>query len=134
MAIPSFTEYMKNKSDIITVQVFPYESKKELNSSEKKYLITLATNEASKCNCIVEVFDKENFAYTNMVGDNERGAFGRMTGGSWGIFVTGAEKSIKKMFGGKNTISTKWNDVVETFAMKGSSFDKKFVVKGRVYA
>ena len=54
--------------------------------------------------------------------------------GEWGIFVTGSEKQLKKMFGGKKTISTKSGKEIEVFAMNGSSFDKKFIVKGKVYS
>ena len=122
MAIPSFSEYMKNKSDIITVQLFPYEKEEDLGTFERTFLITKATNEAAKCNCSVKVFDHESAAYTNMNG--------KLAGVTrWAVFVTGSERQLKKMFGGKNTISTKWTQEIEVFAMKGSSFDKNYIVK-----
>lgn len=134
MAIPSFSEYMKNKSDIITVQLFPHALEQELEKSELTQLITIAKNEASKCHCTIKVFDKQ-FAYTNM---NNKTMMGETSGGKgfgeWGIFVTGGEKQLKKMFGGKKTISTKSDKEIEVFAMNGSSFDKKFIVKGKVYS
>lgn len=134
MAIPSFSEYMKNKSDIITVQLFPHALEQELEKSELTQLITMAKNEASKCHCTIEVFDKQ-IAYTNM---NNKTMMGETSGGKgfgkWGIFVTGGEKQLKKMFGGKKTISTKSDKEIEVFAMNGSSFDKKFIVKGKVYS
>ena len=47
MAIPSFSEYMKNKSDIITVQLFPYEKEEDLGTFERTFLITKATKPPS---------------------------------------------------------------------------------------
>lgn len=122
MAIPSFTEYMKNREDIIMVQLFPYEKEEDLGTFERTFLITKATNEAAKCNCVVKVFDHESAAYTNMNGKPSRST-------RWAVFVTGSERQLKKMFGGKNTISTKWTQEIEVFAMKGSSFDKNYIVK-----
>ena len=122
MAMPSFSEYMKNREEIITVQLFPYEKEEDLGTFERTFLITKATNEAAKCNCAVKVFDHESAAYTNMNG--------KLAGVTrWAVFVTGSERQLKKMFGGKNTISTKWTQEIEVFAMNGSSFDKKYIVK-----
>ena len=134
MAIPSFAEYMKNREDIIMVQLFPYEKEEDLGTFERTFLITKAKNEAAKCNCIIDVFENKHFAYTNMAGENPRGAYGRMRSGRWGVFVTGTEAQLKKMFGGKNTISTKWTQEIEVFAMNGSSFDKTFIVNGKIYS
>lgn len=134
MAMPSFSEYMKNKSDIITVQLFPHALEQELEKSELTQLITMAKNEASKCHCTIAVFDKQ-FAYTNM---NNKTMMDVLPDKGFsigcGIFVTGSEKQLKKMFGGKKTISTKSGKEIEVFAMNGSSFDKKFIVKGKIYS
>ena len=130
MTMPSFSEYMKNKSDIITIQLFPHALEQELEKSELTQLITMAKNEASKCHCTIEVFDKQ-FAYTNM---NNKTMIDVLPDNGVGIFVTGSEKQLKKMFGGKKTISTKSGKEIEVFAMNGSSFDKKFVVKGKIYS
>ena len=102
--MPSFSEYMKNREEIITVQLFPYEKEEDLGTFERTFLITKATNEASKCNCSVKVFDHESAAYTNMNG--------KLAG------ITGT-----------NPLSTNWTQEIEVFAMNGSSFDKKYIVK-----
>lgn len=100
MAIPSFTEYMKNKSDIITVHIFSMASQagyEYFTDADKKNMVVLAKREALKQHCSIEVKNTP-FAYEDMLGYKNRGV--------WGIFVTGSEKNILKMFEDKD-ISTK---------------------------
>jgi hypothetical protein len=100
MAMPSFSEYMKNKSDIITVHIFSMASQagyEYFTDADKKNMVVLAKREALKQHCSIEVKNTP-FAYEAMLGYQKRGV--------WGIFVTGSEKNILRMFEDKD-ISTK---------------------------
>jgi hypothetical protein len=100
MAMPSFSEYMKNKSDIITVHIFSMASQagyEYFTDADKKNMVVLAKREALKQHCSIEV-KNTSFIYEDMLGYKKRGV--------WGIFVTGSEKNILRMFEDKD-ISTK---------------------------
>ena len=122
MAMPSFSEYMKNREEIITVKLFPYEKEEVLGTFERTQLITMSESEASKHNCTITVFDHKNASFINV--NNKPVHPGR-----WAVFASGSESNLKKMFNGKNTVSTRWTQEIEVFAMNGSSFDKKYIVK-----
>ena len=94
MTRPSFTEYMKNKSDIITVELFQMANLpgfEYFSDYDREWMERTAKLAASKHHC--EVFSKrKGYAYEDMLGYINKG--------SWGIFVTGAEKNILRMFKG----------------------------------
>lgn len=119
----TFSEYMKaNKSNIITVHMFPNIGNNRYALKNKDEIIERVKEEAKKHNVKIKVVDEGKYCtYYNINGNMNGGRKELM------IFATGTVANLKKMFNGKNYLyygERKINSV-EIFRMSGPAYNGK---------